>query len=104
MVGDEKGYRFEPADITIKAGDGIRWTMVSGGPHNVTFWPDSIPSGAQGVLQANMPKTMSPLMGPLLTNPNETYTILFAGAKPGIYKYYCTPHLALGMTAQITVQ
>ena len=23
MLGDEKGYRFEPADIKIKAGDGV---------------------------------------------------------------------------------
>src|SRR5947207_15447823 len=37
MVGDEKGYRVEPADVTIKCGDGGRWIMVSGGPHNVFF-------------------------------------------------------------------
>src|SRR5690348_15474130 len=35
MVGDDKGYRFEPADIKVKAGDGIKFIMVSGGPHNV---------------------------------------------------------------------
>ncbi|MEO7966215.1 MAG: hypothetical protein ABIT38_20125, partial [Gemmatimonadaceae bacterium] len=26
MIGDEKGYRFEPATITAKAGDGIKFT------------------------------------------------------------------------------
>jgi plastocyanin len=104
MVGDAQGYRFEPASVTIHPGDGVRWTMVSGGPHNVTFWPDSIPAGAQPTLQANMPDTMSPLTSPLLANANQTYTVSFAGAKPGVYKYYCTPHLAMGMKAQITVQ
>jgi plastocyanin len=104
MLGDAKGYRFEPAALTIKPGDGVKWIMVSGGPHNVTFWPDSVPSGAPAQLQAAMPNQMSPLTGPLLTQQNETYTISFAGAKTGTYHYYCTPHLALGMKATITVQ
>src|SRR4051812_49452866 len=42
MVGDDKGYRFEPADIKIKSGDAVRFTMVSGGPHNVSFDPATI--------------------------------------------------------------
>jgi len=104
MVLDGANYRFDPASITIHPGDGVRWTMVSGGPHNVSFWADSIPSGAQSVLQANMPNQMTPLVGPLLMNPNETYTVSFAGAPTGVYKYYCTPHLAMGMKAQVTVQ
>src|SRR5215208_6757757 len=37
MIGDEKGYRFEPADLKIKAGDGVKWTVVSTPPHNVAF-------------------------------------------------------------------
>src|SRR5207302_8563228 len=31
MVVDEKGYRYEPSDLTIKAGDGVRSFMVSVG-------------------------------------------------------------------------
>jgi plastocyanin len=104
MIGDAKGYRFEPASVTIKAGDGVKWVNVTGGPHNVTFWPDSMPAGAASVIGANMPNTTSPLTGPLLITPNDGYTVSFAGAKPGVYKFYCTPHLALGMKGQITVQ
>src|SRR3979409_2541466 len=37
MVGDAKGYRFEPANITVKQGDGIKFVVVTGGPHNVAF-------------------------------------------------------------------
>src|SRR6478752_542054 len=44
MVGDDKGYRFEPADIKIKAGDAIKFIMVSGGPHNIAFDPATIPA------------------------------------------------------------
>jgi plastocyanin len=104
MLGDAKGYRFEPASITIKAGDGVKWVNTSGGPHNVNFWSDSIPSGAAAILGKNMPQTTSPLTGPLLLTPNQTYIVSFAGAPPGTYHYYCTPHLALGMKATITVQ
>jgi len=104
MIGDEKGYRFVPATITLKVGDGVKFTNVTGGPHNVTFWPDSIPAGAAAVLGANMPNTTAPLTGPLLITPNDTYTVSFAGAKPGTYKFFCTPHLSLGMHGVITVQ
>ncbi len=50
-----------------------------------------------------MPNATSPLVGPLLADPNATYTVSFAGLKPGVYRYYCTPHLALGTTGTVTV-
>lgn len=104
MVGDAKGYRFEPANFTVKVGDGARFTNVTGGPHDVTFWPDSIPAGMAAKLNSNMPNTTTPLTGPLLSAPNQRYVVSFAGLKPGVYHYYCTPHLALGMKGAITVQ
>ena len=104
MVGDEKGYRFEPADITVKQGDGIKFIMVSGGPHNVAFDPATLPADVKPQLTANMPNQMSELSGPLLVNPNEAYTISFAAVKPGKYDFHCTPHLAMGMKGTITVQ
>jgi len=104
MVGDEKGYRFEPADITVKAGDGIKFVMVSGGPHNVAFPPESTPAAAKAQLSANMPNQMAELSGPLLINPNEAYTISFANVPAGKYEYHCTPHLAMNMKGTITVQ
>ena len=104
MVGDEKGYRFEPADITVKQGDGIKFVMVSGGPHNAAFDPATVPAAAKAQLSANMPNQMSELSGPLLLNPNEAYTISFANVPPGQYPYHCTPHIAMNMKGTITVQ
>jgi plastocyanin len=104
MIGDAKGYRFEPATITIKVGDGIKFVNQVGGPHNVTFWSDSIPASAAAQLGANMPNTTSPLTGPLLIAPNDAYTVSFAGTTAGTYKFYCTPHMALGMKGSVTVQ
>jgi plastocyanin len=104
MIGDDKGYRFDPADITVKAGDGIKFIMVSGGPHNVAFDPATIPADVKPQLMANMPNQQGELSSPLFSNPNEEYTISFANVKPGSYPYHCTPHLAMGMKGTITVQ
>ncbi|MDB4907005.1 MAG: hypothetical protein JWO05_1789 [Gemmatimonadetes bacterium] len=104
MVMDAKGYHFDPADITIKAGDAIRWTMVSGGPHNVAFDGATLPADAKGQIDANMPEKMMELSGKMLLAANETYTISFANVKAGKYDYHCTPHLAMGMKGTITVQ
>lgn len=104
MVGDDKGYRFEPADITVKQGDGIKFVMVSGGPHNVAFDPATIPADVKPQLSANMPNQQGELSSPLYMNAGESYTISFAGIKPGSYPYHCTPHLAMNMKGTITVQ
>jgi plastocyanin len=104
MIVDATGYHFSPASVTVKRGDRVRWTMVSGAPHNVAFWPDSIPAGAAKPLGASMPKTMAALTGPLLMATNESYEISFKGLPAGTYRYFCTPHLALGMKAVVRVE
>jgi plastocyanin len=104
MVLEGSSYKYVPDQLTIKSGDVVRYHNVSGGPHNVSFWADSIPSGAADALKAGMPDQMAPLEGSLLTEPNAVYTVNFANAPKGEYKYYCLPHLALGMTAKLTVQ
>lgn len=104
MIGDDKGYRFEPATLTIKSGDAVTFTMVNGGPHNVSFDPSTTPADSKAQLDANMPQKMAELSSPLLMNPNESYTISFAGVKPGDYPFHCTPHLAMNMKGVITVQ
>ncbi|HVX40494.1 MAG TPA: plastocyanin/azurin family copper-binding protein [Gemmatimonadaceae bacterium] len=104
MIGDAQGYRFEPADVSIKPGGAVKFVMVSGGPHNISFDPATIPPDVKDQLNANMDQKVSELSSPLLMNPNETYTISFGGIKPGKYEFHCTPHLAMGMKGSVTVQ
>ena len=104
MVLDGGKYKYDPAELTIKAGDVVNFHNKSGGPHNVSFWADSIPKGAADVLKGSMPDQMAPLEGPLLTEPDAVYKVSFAGAPTGDYKFYCLPHLALGMHGKVTVQ
>ena len=65
---------------------------------------DSIPAGAAAILDANMPNRMAPLAANLILAQGETYTISFAGAPAGVYKFTCLPHMATGMHGSITVQ
>jgi plastocyanin len=104
MVVDGSTYKFEPAMLTIKAGDVVNFHNVSGGPHNVQFYADSIPAGAAAALDAGMADKTGSLAGPLLTDANQVYSVSFAGAPTGEYKYYCLPHQAMNMHGAITVQ
>jgi plastocyanin len=104
MVGDAKGYRYEPANITVKAGDGIKFVTESMGPHNVAFDPAKIPADVKGQLDANFgTDKMGELSSGLKMNPGESFTLSLGGIKPGTYEFTCTPHLAMNMKGTITV-
>jgi plastocyanin len=104
MIGDATGYKFDPANITVKQGDAVKFIMVTGGPHNVTF-QNVTNAAAKAQLDANMPgQKMGELAGPMVMQPNEAYVISFAKVPPGKYDYICTPHAAMNMKGSITVQ
>jgi plastocyanin len=104
MIGDATGYRFEPATLTIKSGDGVKYVMVSGGPHNVAFQNVTDPA-ASAQLDANMPgQKMGRLSGPMVMQPNEAYSVSFGKVPAGKYDYICVPHSAMNMKGTITVQ
>lgn len=102
MIGDGTTYKFDPANVTIKQGDGVKFTMASGGPHNVAFI--DVPAAAQAQLSANMPNQMKELTSPMMMTPNEPYTVSFAKVPAGTYTFHCEPHAAMGMKGTITVQ
>lgn len=102
MVMEGTAYKFVPADLTIKAGDIVVFKGVSGAAHNVVFWKDSIPAGAEAVLTAAMPDGTQP-MGTKMVVDGDSAVVSFAGAPAGLYKMYCVPHLTMGMKGSITV-
>jgi plastocyanin len=106
MLLNERGdYVYQPAELTIRPGDRVRWVNVSGGPHNVAFYADRIPPGALEVLNAAMPERLGgqDLVGKLLMDDGASYEISFAGAPEGTYAYLCTPHEMMGMQATLIV-
>jgi plastocyanin len=104
MILDGTSARFEPASLTIRAGDRVRFTTVSGGPHNVAFDPAKVPDAAEARLSAAMAGQIQPLSGALMMNAGDSYTIVFAGVPAGRYEYFCMPHAGMNMKGVITVQ
>jgi plastocyanin len=86
----EGGARFEPAQITAKPGDVIRFVNQDN-VHNVSF-PAAKNPGISGL----------PAASPYLTTPGQTYD-LEVGLAPGTYEFQCDPHAAMGMTGELTV-
>ena len=103
MITQGTKQLFDPVDLTIMQGDTVTWLAVSGS-HNVGFWADSIPSGAEAMLRKAMPDTIAPLLGERKPTKGDTYVIVFKDAPKGLYKYYCKPHLKKMMVGTITIK
>lgn len=105
MIGDASGYKFEPAHVTINAGDGLKFVVVGGGPHNVAFDPAKLPADVKSQLDANFgADKMGELSSNLKIAAGDAITISFGGIKPGTYEFNCTPHLAMNMKGSVTVK
>ncbi len=90
-ITDEKGNRFEPAEVEAKPGDVLRVVLVSG-VHNIHFPADSNPG-----------KTGLPAPGDMLQLPGQTYDVPITFG-PGEYFFQCDPHAALGMIGKLEVE
>ena len=86
MMGSGNVYKFDPSTINAPAGGTVRSLNVEDGPHNVSFYADSIPAGAGEKLNAAMANRMDNLAGPFLINANDHYDVSFAGLPTGTYK------------------
>merc|ERR1719460_2923439 len=93
MGSDNGQLVFVPEEIKICKGDSVTWVNNKGGPHNVVFDEDAIPSG---VSQESIS------MDSQLGEEGETFTKKFDTA--GAYKYYCEPHRGAGMNANLIVE
>jgi plastocyanin len=91
MVTDDKGNYFDPAQITVKQGDVVRFTLVSG-VHNLSF-PSDKNAGASGLPG---PSEYLQMAGQTIDVP--------VSMTAGEYSFQCDPHAALGMVGTLTVQ
>lgn len=81
-------FQFNPATVTIKVGQTVRWTWNGADTHNIV-------SGTECGTRTN----------PLFSGPPQqggTYSFPFEVA--GTYDYYCDPHCSMGMKGKVIVQ
>ncbi len=84
-------YRFEPAVISVQAGDTLRFVTTGDMTHNVEW--KLVPTGA---------KLGDAQVGPYLTAKGQTYDLVIDDRFPaGDYEIICTPHQTLGMQAKV---
>jgi plastocyanin len=69
----------------------------------VAFDPATVPAGSKDQLWANMPNAIDG-SSQFLMNPNEDWTLSLGNLPPGKYPFFCTPHLAMNMRGEITIQ
>ncbi|MEZ4387824.1 MAG: plastocyanin/azurin family copper-binding protein [Candidatus Krumholzibacteriia bacterium] len=85
----QTGFTFDPADVTIQAGDTVIWSW-STGAHTVTSGVDLGDPDAGDLFDAT------------LDSANPTFSFTFNDA--GVFPYFCRPHVSLGMTGTIRVE
>lgn len=93
LGADTGALVFDPASVTIKAGDSVTFRNNAGFPHNIVFDEDAVPSGVNADALSHED---------YLNAPGETYSVKLTA--PGEYGYYCEPHQGAGMQGKITVQ
>lgn len=91
------GIEFDPPEITVEVGDTVTWRNDSQVEHTVTADPElareadsvSLPEGAETFDSG-------------IVAPGETFQHTFT--VPGRYRYFCIPHEAAGMVAEVVVE
>ena len=105
MMMDNEGYRFDPSYLTVREGDGVRFIMVSGMPHNVAFEETLIPAASRAQLVANLAATGGrQLASPVITALDAGFVLSTAGLPTGEYFFYCGPHRAMNMHGVLTIR
>lgn len=89
--------KFEPYEVTIKAGQTVLWKNVSFVTHTVTADYDLAADKSHVML----PDGAQPFNSDLI-DPEKTWTKTFS--VPGRYRYYCIPHEATGMVGEVVVE
>ena len=89
--------KFDPEQVTIKAGEAVRWVNEAAGPaHTVT----TDPSLVQNEDDVAIPNGAEPFSSGVI-KPGKFYQHTFE--VPGIYRYACAPHEGSKMFGVVVV-
>jgi plastocyanin len=91
---------YDPTDVKVIPGDTVKWVAVMRN-HDVHFWADSVPPAAVAMLKKDINDTLQTVKYP---TPGTGFSLVMKDYPKGVYKYFCTPHLRMGMVAKLTVE
>ena len=92
-----KFHSFEPASVSVRAGETVRWENKSMIWHTVT----TDPSLAKDASHAGVPAGAK-VFDSGKVNSGQSYSRTFIA--PGTYRYFCKPHETNGMVGQVVVE
>ncbi len=96
-------YRFNPDQVTARAGDVLVFRAVRGVPHSVVFESARLSDQAHEALNGAMSRRAGDLSSPLLTVPGSEYRVVVPQLAPATYQFFCLPHRAYDMRGQLRV-
>ena len=88
---DGSAGRFEPANVSAKKGDTVRFITDGKAAHNVSFPP------AENAGKSNLPAP-----SPYVTTAGQTVDVP-VNMDAGTYNFQCDPHSTMGMKGVLTV-
>lgn len=98
------GQRFDPDEITIKAGATLQWSNDTAESHTVTAYDGAVPQGAEYFASGGFDDEAAArddLSGGLIKQ-GDTFEVTFD--EPGTYEYFCIPHESSGMKGRVVVE
>jgi plastocyanin len=101
---DRDEYRFEPAELAVRASDVVVFRVATGAPHSIVFESGGLSADVRGALNAAMPARSADLSSPLLTATGKEYRIVVPRVPAGTYSFYCLPHRAYDMRGSLTIR
>lgn len=101
MTADQ---RFEPAELTVTAGETISFKNTSSETHTVTAYDEGLPEGAGYFSSGGLPSEEAARenLAAALIARGATYELTLE--QPGTYRYFCIPHEDAGMKGTIVVE
>ena len=97
-------YRFVPATTVAHSGDVLVFKVISGAPHSIVFDPAGLSPQAHDALNSALPRRTADLSSPLLTTDGAEYRMILPALPPGTYRFYCLPHRAYDMHAELRIE
>jgi plastocyanin len=96
-------YRFNPAQVTARAGDVLVFKVASGAPHSIVFEGGGLSEQAHEALNGAMARRAGDLSSPLLTSEGAEYRVVVPALTLGTYDFFCLPHRAYDMRGQLRI-